>query len=509
MVGNDTQMGVLDKGIMSSLFTRKKPNDLYQSMMSTFNSPYAPKTQNYSQGLFSSQARTPQMSVAPKTVQGSGYSSQYASNPTNYKPPKPVPPPVTPPSTPTNQGFQRVDDFITRMTNQSNQRVAQEQADRQKEQELVGKRYGLMADSIRSSVPILQSNFNTFKTNTQADVADVERQGEAQKEQARDYYGEANRTAAQARGETQAQARQKFAAQGAVDSRGAGSYQQANENIDSDFNRYIQKNAKEMVMKLTDIDSAVGQYRRQASTLIQTEEAKLQESLRQIEFTLADNEIAKEQATREVYKRYQDRINGIRDTLAGIEQQAIEQKNNIELELQKLDTTKFTPEFMATGVPTNQAEYEFMVTNADKFKELGLAGSQANQNQGKALTMVNNLLSGDTKPITGAFRSGGLPVISSWTGSATKQADYDGLKSLLALAERGQLKGSGAVSDFEAKMLEKAAMAGLNQNLPDEEFRRRLEVLRQDLMSGGAIASNAAGGQLITAPDGQQIILVD
>lgn len=499
---------------MSSLFTRKKPDDLYQSLSNALSSPYAPKTQNYTQGLFSSQARTPQMSVAPrmsvapKTIQGSGMTSQYASNPTNYKPQTPPTPRVTPPPradqpSPMSQYTARIDDYFKRMSEQSNQRVAQEQADRQKQQDLLNQRYGLVADSIRSSIPALQNNFNTFKTNTQADVAEVVRQGEAQKEQARDYFGEANRTAAQARGETQAQARQKFAAQGAVDSRGAGSYQQANENIDSDFNRYIQKNSKEMAMKLTDIDSAVGQYQRQASTLIQAEEAKLQESLRQIEFTLADNEIAKEQAMQQVYQQYQDRINGIRDTLSSIEQQAIEQKNNIGLELEKLSKTQFSPEFMATGVPTTQAEYEFMVTNADKMKELGIFGGQ-DANKGKVVDAIKRLASGNISGITGFNQYNPLNMMPGSAAQQTKN-DWENLKAMLSLESREKLKGSGAISDFEAKVLERAASLGLGTNLSETQFRERLNVLLNEI-NGGQIEQS--GGNIITAPDGQQVMIV-
>jgi len=348
---------------------------------SLFTSPARKPQQNQSLAPQMSVNR-PQMSVGRPTIQGSGYSSRYASNPTNYKPRTTTPPPTdTPPPLPTQtqanpmaQYNARIDDFFNRMKDQSASRISQEEANRQKEQQFLEQRYGLMNDSIRGSIPTLQNNFNTFKANTEAGVQDVLTQAENQKEQTRDYFGEANRTAAQARGETQAQARQKFAGQGAVDSRGAGSYQLANENIDSDFNRYVQKNAKEMAYKLTDIDSAVGQYQRQASTLIQTEEAKLQESLREIEYTLADNELQKNQAMQAVYQQYQDRVNGIQDTLSQIEQQAITQKNTIQMELDKLAQTSFTPEFMATGVPTNQAEYEFMVTNADKYKELGIFG---------------------------------------------------------------------------------------------------------------------------------------
>jgi len=129
------------------------------------------------------------------------------------------------------------------------------------------------------------------------------------------------------------------------------------------------------------------------------------------------------------------------------------------------------------------------------------ASGQGNGNKGKALTMVNNILGKDTKSITGALQTGNVPVLSTLTGAVNAQTDFDGLKALLALAERGQLKGSGAVSDFESKMLEKAALAGINQNLSDDEFRSRLKLLKQDLESGGATST---GGQIVTGPDGNQ-----
>ena len=69
----------------------------------------------------------------------------------------------------------------------------------------------------------------------------------------------------------------------------------------------------------------------------------------------------------------------------------------------------------------------------------------------KVATMIQNLLNADTNPITGFNR-----IVLPGTKGATTKADWEGLKNLLALAKRGELKGSGAVSDFEAKMLEKS-----------------------------------------------------
>lgn len=392
MVVFGTQMAVSDKENMTNLFSRKKYElptlQSIQSYGSSLVNPQqnmsvAPKsTQSVYKPLFSPQTQTNNyFTQAPKPIQGSGMTNTWASNPTTYKAPAPqVPPPQVPPANTNlntyNAGLTRIDDYLKKITNQSTQRVSQEEAAGQKQQELIDQRYNLANENIRGSIPNLQNIFNTYKTNTNADIAEAVRQGEVQKEQARDYAAESNRTAAQARQESQAQARQKFAAQGAVDSGGAGSYQMANENIDSDFNRYVQQNSKELTTKLTDIDAAVGQYQRQASSLIQNEESKLIESIRQIEFTLADNEIAKNQAIQEAYQKAQDRINVIKDTLSGIEQQAIEQKNTLEIELEKINKTALTPEFMATGVPSNQAEYEFMVKNKDFYKDTGLISSQ-------------------------------------------------------------------------------------------------------------------------------------
>jgi len=130
--------------------------------------------------------------------------------------------------------------------------------------------------------------------------------------------------------------------------------------------------------------------------------------------------------------------------------------------------------------------------------------NQAGQNNQKALGLVNRILSGNLAGISGTFRSGNIPGLNIITGSGQTQADFEGLKNLLALASRGQLKGSGAVSDFEARMLEKAAMAGLDPTkMSTPEFKRRLEELRADLSGGQSV------GQIVTAPDGQQIEIID
>jgi len=281
--------------------------------------------------------------------------------------------------------------------------------------------------------------------------------------------------------------------------------------------RLLEKNLFDIDQKLFDAKAGIEEQ-------LATEESKYNDAIIQIENSNMLNEAQKAQLIRSAQIKFETEKTNIYDKYDTLRLTAEKEKVDAQA---KLDEAKVADQklqvllgsasdtFIKTGIPST-AEDQFLIMKYPKEVEayanlIKNGQSAGSKNKDTALSMVNRLLSQDTRPITGAMRTGGIPVISSFTGSAIPQADYNGLKSLLALAERGQLKGSGAVSDFEAKMLEKAAMAGLTQDLPDEEFRRRLEILRNDLMSGGATSSEVVNqrGQVITAPDGQQILIVD
>lgn len=61
--------------------------------------------------------------------------------------------------------------------------------------------------------------------------------------------------------------------------------------------------------------------------------------------------------------------------------------------------------------------------------------------------------------------------------AATAKNQFDQLVGILSLANRKQLKGSGAISDFESKTLERASSA-LGRNLSDKEFKKQLGAVR-------------------------------
>lgn len=114
--------------------------------------------------------------------------------------------------------------------------------------------------------------------------------------------------------------------------------------------------------------------------------------------------------------------------------------------------------------------------------------SQAGQSSPKSVELQNSLSLVDTM----LQDEEALKSISGWwgwrlplTGLFSNQLaanQFDQLKGILSLWEREKLKGSGAISDFESKMLAQAASA-LGRNLSEEDFKAELEKIR-DILSG-------------------------
>ncbi len=123
----------------------------------------------------------------------------------------------------------------------------------------------------------------------------------------------------------------------------------------------------------------------------------------------------------------------------------------------------------------------------------------------QASTIIDELLGRDTSKITGAIDqvTGGLFGAPLYTKNL-----YNQLKGLLSLEKRTLLKGSGAISDYEFKVLEQAASA-LSRGLTDEDFRSVLAKLKVDLGTGGGMPEGDAGGQpeQLQLPDGTIVTL--
>lgn len=325
-----------------------------------------------------------------------------------------------------------------------------------------------------------EAKYGKFVERARTGAQEVATASQGLKDITRENYGQALKQGAQAGREQEALLANRFANAGTIDS---SAFQNAMINAKAGLVGGQQSILNEQARKLNEIESDVVNAQKKAQNLIDDEGVKLQATLRTINNTYAQGSIEYRQAVAEAYQLANENINSIRDSLDQLSYNAEQEK----MKLGNVDN--LSEQFLKTGVPITMNDLIFRQKNPDKAKSIydqaqSQVGKGAGQNQNKALTMVNSLLSQDTKPITGFNRI----VIPGTSGSVTK-TDWEGLKSLLTLAERGQLKGSGAVSDFETKILEKAAAAGLSTDLPDEEFRRRLQILKQDLESGGATSS--------------------
>ncbi len=302
----------------------------------------------------------PQMSVAPKLIQGSGYGAQYASNQTNQPVRTPektqVPAPVQQAVDPTARYMSD-----TRTTANSQQQFAENA--RKQQEDYIKQQYALANQQLGEALPAAQNQFGQLKSNTEASITDLLAGGEKQKQQATDYYGEAQREAAKSRREVQGQTQRTFAGLGTLDSRGEGSFAQANENQDSEFNRFTQQTLKAKADKLSEIDMTVKAAERQARATITQEEAKLSELARNIQYAQANNNLQQARELTDAYNTTKQYIYEIEDSVNQMKYQFGLEQQKLDNELAKTSTTGLSQDFFSTGKPTTAADAEYIFKN--------------------------------------------------------------------------------------------------------------------------------------------------
>ena len=104
------------------------------------------------------------------------------------------------------------------------------------------------------------------------------------------------------------------------------------------------------------------------------------------------------------------------------------------------------------------------------------------------LSIVEDLLNENTNAIAGVGQN---PLNALGLANNKALNLYNQLKGTLSLEKRELLKGSGAISDFEFKVLQQAATA-LGRNLNNADFRAELEKIR-DVFAGKYALTNATG----------------
>ncbi len=135
-----------------------------------------------------------------------------------------------------------------------------------------------------------------------------------------------------------------------------------------------------------------------------------------------------------------------------------------------LGISKTRAEIGAAQALTSQRVAETKKTLAETG-QITSGGSRTDEILGN-LSIVTDILK-SPGAISGPIQTGSIP----FTGGAAIKNKYEQLKGILALDNRQKLKGSGAVSDFESRTLERASSA-LGRNLGEEEFSNELNRIK-------------------------------
>lgn len=107
------------------------------------------------------------------------------------------------------------------------------------------------------------------------------------------------------------------------------------------------------------------------------------------------------------------------------------------------------------------------------------------------LDVVQSLLDNPNMHKISGFLEGKLGIGNLEPSAQLALNQFNQLKGILSLENRQQLKGQGAISDFEFKVLSQAATA-LDRNLSDADFKTQLGIVRD--VFAGKYAGTTAGG---------------
>ena len=138
-------------------------------------------------------------------------------------------------------------------------------------------------------------------------------------------------------------------------------------------------------------------------------------------------------------------------------------------------------------------DYSIKKANLDLEKSK-ISPSNVSNDVNSLYNLTSNILSGDKGAFNSAFGFKSPANYFSGTDAQLIKNQVNQLKSNLSLENRQKLKGSGAISDFEARILERSASA-LDFNLSDSDARKQITQIR------GAIGNSLGVPQKVNVSD--------
>ena len=382
-------------------------------------------------------------------IQGSGYSSQYAGNPTNFNVPKVEQKQQTQQSS--------VPSYIGGYQNLAEQKKALLDKQRQQGNEYYTKAYDERNRLLQDSIPALQQQFLRTQANTQKGI-DLNRQtAEYAKQNAQDQWGESQRLAAKTRQESEGRTRNKFAALGTTDSWGAGSYGQAQENVESDFNRFTQQGLRQKEQNLFDIDKELQIYEIEAQTKLDELNVELDTLERQIRSDITMNALDKQNALDELYNKYESAVMGVEEEMQGVYKDYYQAQ-------QANDAQALSEQFMNTGVPQTEADYRYKTQNYKAYQTGGGKKTEKQMAYEAAATIAGNALaklnSGD---VASGFGQKTFGAIGEKTGgnSVAQQSYRSDIAAMRTAIQNALLGANMSPAEMEQIM---AAIPQYNDN---------------------------------------------
>lgn len=477
----------------SNVFNKKKKTDpvSYSQIMpvqqpKTYNNNIL--TNSYNRGEpYTSSIKLPTQQSKPLT-----WEDKYINN-ASYGTPKPyVPENPNEDKTQDSSNFDYYETYMNAIDKQNQnleqKSAMQEQLAKQENdtyQRQLERIYGQTQNSLKSQIPALQKRSQSTQDLIQKGLENVKTQGAIAKTNIIDQTGATLRSQAQSKREVDAKRNAVFAGNNTTDSFGFGGYQMEQANADNDFLREqnITKRARDQ--QLASVDMQITSAEATAQKAVSDEISKFEDAVREINNSLNMNQIEKQNAIENSYTNLQKTLFSIRDnyntTTAGLYEKQLELMKAVtdaQATGSQIGDDKLSPEFIASGMTRPVTAYDqlYLQKNGGDGK-----------NKGQVVEAIKRLAN-----------SNGIGGMTGWTrtdmipGSQAAQAlnDWNTLKSMLSLESRTKLKGSGAISDFEAKVLERASTLGLDQNLSEDQFRARLNTLLNEIGETNTSADN-------------------
>ena len=486
----------------STLFNayKKKPQDLYSGPISSvYKPPQAPQGAPRSQMIGGKSVSTTGSVRAPQSVY----------MPASVQQKKTVVPPPTNPSVPTAKQPTATEAFQQKYNDFLNQSQARKENLAQQNRAAQEQKAVEDAENAKKSLSAQKTNLDElmkgFRDRTMAGSARLDTQANQNKQNARTASGETQRELMETRRDQLGDTERRYSALGTVDSYGTGSFQSANQNVETDFLRMTAKGKQNLEAILLDIDNKLFDKKAEIEDRLAIEDGKYKDAAAQIEQLLAGSETEKIQALRAAALMYQERTGEITDEYESYRQSAEKEKLDAQMKLDEANQADqklmqvmqgASPEFLTTGVPKT-AQDQFIIMKYPKEMETymklltdGKALSGGGSEKQKLISLIDDISSS-----SGLGRISGLQgVVPLLPGSSEQlvKGQIEQLKALLSLEGRQKLKGSGAISDREMGILERASSL-LSQNLSEDQIRQVLTQLKTELSTGQPASINAGG----------------